>query len=244
MVTVTRNSLNSFTTIFCLSLLICTFICSSAYSTPKGKSTYQEIEKDGRIYVFTSLNRKTDFQKSGELGKGIIKIGYGPNGETVVFDSDDAIYDYDSKQIKQLLIDLNIKAYKEFEKDGRIYVFTSPKRKASFEKSGEMGKDFIAKIGYGPNGKTVMFDSHAAVDKYDKRHKTKKGSTAKADYFYQQIKVDGRMYVFTSLERMKGFGQSGELGKSIIKIGYGANGETVVFDSDEAVEKYHRRNIR
>ena len=159
MITLTRQSLDSLTTMCCFSLLICAFICSNVYSAPTDKATYQEIKKDGRIYVFTSLIRMEDFEKSGELGKGIIKIGYGENGETVVFDSEEAVYDYDSKQVKQILDRMRIRAYKEFEKDGRIYVFTSPRRKASFDKSGEMGKDFIAKIGCGPNGKTVLFDS-------------------------------------------------------------------------------------
>ncbi|MBC8548894.1 MAG: hypothetical protein H8D23_04525 [Candidatus Brocadiales bacterium] len=244
MVTLTRRSLNSLINMCCFCLLICTFICTNVYSASTEKATYQEIEKDGRIYVFTSLARKESFEKSGELGKGIIKIGYGPNNETVVFGSDDAVYDYDSRQMKQILENLSIKAYREFEKDGRIYVFTSPECKASFDKSGEMGKDFIAKIGYGQNGKTVLFDSHDAVDAYDKRHKVETGSTTKEDFFYQQVKIDGRMYVFTSLERMSSFGKSGELGKGIIKIGYGTNGETVVFDSDKAINEYQKRNIR
>ena len=242
--TLTRQSLDSLTTMCCFSLLICAFICSNVYSAPTDKATYQEIKKDGRIYVFTSLIRMEDFEKSGELGKGIIKIGYGENGETVVFDSEEAVYDYDSKQVKQILDRMRIRAYKEFEKDGRIYVFTSPRRKASFDKSGEMGKDFIAKIGCGPNGKTVLFDSQDAVDEYDSRHEVKTGVATETNNFYQQIKIDGRMYAFTSLERMKRFGQSGELGKGVIKVGYGPNSETVIFDFDEAVKEYKIRNIR
>lgn len=44
---------------------------------PSKESEYQEIERDGRLYVLTSLKRKAEFEKSGELGKGIIKIGHG-----------------------------------------------------------------------------------------------------------------------------------------------------------------------
>lgn len=244
MITFTRRLIPSLAKMCCCSLLIYAFICSNVYSTPTDKTTYQEISKDGRIYVFSSHSRKEDFEKSGELGKGIIKIGYGPNGETVVFDSDDAVYNYDSRQIKQTLDNLKVKAYKEFEKEGRIYVFTSPERKSGFEKSGEMGKDYIAKIGYSSNGKTVLFDSRDAVMEYDRRHEAATGATAKTNNYYRQVKIDGRMYAFTSLERMKSFGRSGELGKGIIKIGYGPNGETVIFDSDEAVTEYEKRNIR
>lgn len=205
---------------------------------------YQEIEKDGRLYIFTSLERMASFEKSGEVGKSIIKIGYGPNGETVVFDSDDAVYNYDSNQVRQILDNIRIEAYKEFEKDGRLYVFTSPERKESFEKSGEMGKDYIAKIGYGPNGKAVLFDSHDAIKEYEKHHKKVSAAISGRKADYSEMRKGGRIYVFTSPERMDSFKQSGELGKGIIKVGYGPNGETVVFGSDEAVQEYERRNIR
>jgi hypothetical protein len=59
---------------------------------------YNEIAKDGRIYVFAIGQRYDAFQKSGgaEIGVAITRPGYGPNGETVVFDSEDAInlYNY------------------------------------------------------------------------------------------------------------------------------------------------------
>lgn len=60
-------------------------------------------------------------------------------------------------------------SYLEFEKDGRLYAFISPKKKADFEKSGEIGIA-ITKIGYGPNGETVVFDTNEAMAEYDKRH--------------------------------------------------------------------------
>ena len=148
--------------------------CQAATSSDETvkESTYQEIKKDGRLYVFASSKRKEDFEKIGELGKGIIKIGYGPNGETVVFDSEEAIIEYESRLVKEILAKSNIKAYREFKINGRLYVFTSPTRKAEFEKTGEMGKSII-KIGYGPNGETVVFDLDEAVKEYDKRHPQK-----------------------------------------------------------------------
>lgn len=52
---------------------------------------YAETEKEGRLFVF-AMKRELDYwQRSGEMGKGIIRLGYGPKGETVVFDSEDAI---------------------------------------------------------------------------------------------------------------------------------------------------------
>lgn len=133
------------------------------------ESTYQEIKRDGRLYVFASSQRKSEFEKSGELGKGIIKVGHGPNGETVVFDSEEAVIEYESRLVKEILGKANIRAYREVKVDGRIYVFTSPARKTNFEKSGELGVAII-KTGYGKGGETVVFDSDEAVKEYDKRH--------------------------------------------------------------------------
>jgi hypothetical protein len=60
---------------------------------------YREVEKDGRIYVFANGKRFDTFDKSGgtEVGQAITRLGYGPNGETVVFDSEDAINLYNFK---------------------------------------------------------------------------------------------------------------------------------------------------
>ena len=60
---------------------------------------YNEVVKDGRIYVFASGQRFETFEKSGgaEIGVAITRPGYGPNGETVVFDSEDAINLYNYK---------------------------------------------------------------------------------------------------------------------------------------------------
>ena len=56
---------------------------------------YREVEKDGRIYVFASGARYEAFEASGgaEIGVAITRLGFGPNGETVVFDSEDAVWD-------------------------------------------------------------------------------------------------------------------------------------------------------
>jgi hypothetical protein len=60
---------------------------------------YREVEKNGRIYVFSIGQRFDAFEKSGgaEIGIAITRPGYGPNGETVVFDSEDAINLYNFK---------------------------------------------------------------------------------------------------------------------------------------------------
>ena len=52
---------------------------------------YQEIAKEGRIYVFNTYERYTAFQKAGEMGTGITLIGRGPAGETVVAENETAL---------------------------------------------------------------------------------------------------------------------------------------------------------
>ncbi len=61
---------------------------------------YQEVQKNGRIYVFALMKEFDAFDKSGEMGKSITRLGYGPAGETVVFDSEDAINYYNFKHDK------------------------------------------------------------------------------------------------------------------------------------------------
>jgi hypothetical protein len=53
---------------------------------------YREVEKDGRLYVFALSGELERWQQSGELGKATTRLGAGPKGETLVFDSDDAIH--------------------------------------------------------------------------------------------------------------------------------------------------------
>jgi phosphate-selective porin OprO/OprP len=52
---------------------------------------YKEIRKDGRIYVFNDAKRAEAFEKSGEVGTGLTRPGAGPDGETVVADSEQAL---------------------------------------------------------------------------------------------------------------------------------------------------------
>ena len=52
---------------------------------------YKEIRKDDRIYVFNNAEEAERFEKSGEMGRGLTRPGAGPNGETVVGDSERAL---------------------------------------------------------------------------------------------------------------------------------------------------------
>jgi phosphate-selective porin OprO/OprP len=60
-------------------------------------SFYREVAKEGRIYVFNNQRAFMDWEKSGEMGVAITLLGYGPAGETMVFDSEEAIHLYNFK---------------------------------------------------------------------------------------------------------------------------------------------------
>jgi phosphate-selective porin OprO/OprP len=66
---------------------------------------YKEIEKDGRVYVFNLAAEADRFEKSGEVGRAITKPAYGPDGVTVVFDSEQAIELYNFKHGIAVLVE-------------------------------------------------------------------------------------------------------------------------------------------
>ena len=52
---------------------------------------YAEERKDGRIYVFNVTENWERFKASGETGTGLTRLGYGPGGETVYADNEQAL---------------------------------------------------------------------------------------------------------------------------------------------------------
>lgn len=61
---------------------------------------FVEETKDGRIYVFNVMKEYDHWKKTGEMGKSITRVGEGPNGETIVFDSNEAIHLYNFRHGK------------------------------------------------------------------------------------------------------------------------------------------------
>ncbi len=62
---------------------------------------YKEVTIDGRLYVFASEPAFRAYEQSKELAVGTItRPGYGPNGETVVFDGPRAVEMYNKKYSK------------------------------------------------------------------------------------------------------------------------------------------------
>jgi phosphate-selective porin OprO/OprP len=52
---------------------------------------YKEIVKEGRIYVFNNAREAELFEQVGEMGRALTRPGAGPNGETVIGDSERAL---------------------------------------------------------------------------------------------------------------------------------------------------------
>ena len=82
-----------------VAILVVTAGAAFAQAPAPWAPFYAEVPKDGRIYVFAVGARYDTFQKSNgtEVGQAITRPGYGPNGETVVFDSETAINLYNFK---------------------------------------------------------------------------------------------------------------------------------------------------
>ena len=52
---------------------------------------YQEVEKDGRVYVFNTPEKFKAWQASNDMGTAVSLIGRGPNGETIVGENETAV---------------------------------------------------------------------------------------------------------------------------------------------------------
>jgi hypothetical protein len=70
-------------------------VLGAAASSLAQGAFYREVTRDGRIYVFNDMQRLEVWEKSGDMGKAITQPGAGPNGETLVFDSVEALNLYD-----------------------------------------------------------------------------------------------------------------------------------------------------
>lgn len=141
----------------------------------------------------------------------------------------------------------------EVHDEGRIYVFDDRDVYESFLQVGETSYRKV-RIGEGPHGETVVFgltnedkkktDGIASIAMYD-------GELEGAEDFYGETRMEGRIYVFQSLEEMNHARAVGEVPLRYTDIGSGPNGETVVYalNSDnkkqkpvELIEKFHHMN--
>jgi hypothetical protein len=72
----------------------------ASLTSPAGAQTeayYQEMVVEGRIYVFSSEKKYQEYLASKDMGIAITRPGYGPNGETVIFEDAAAIEAFNKK---------------------------------------------------------------------------------------------------------------------------------------------------
>ena len=72
---------------------------------------------------------------------------------------------------------------------------------------------------------------------------TSSGASAQAaGEYYQELRVDDRIYVFSTEKRYTTYQQSKDMGVSITRLGYGPDGATVVFEDAKAIEAFNRKH--
>ncbi len=77
-------------------LFVAIFVPQNAVAQAGGAFYVEEVV-EGRIYVFNDPKQYQLFKDSGQLEVRITRIGAGPNGETMYFDSENAIHLYNFK---------------------------------------------------------------------------------------------------------------------------------------------------
>jgi phosphate-selective porin OprO and OprP len=73
-----------------LVLVTIAAVSSPAGAQPVANLYYQEVAKDGRVYVFNTPERFKAFSAGGEMGTALTLIGAGENGVTVVAENETA----------------------------------------------------------------------------------------------------------------------------------------------------------
>jgi len=134
---------------------------------------------------------------------------------------------------------LNNEDLYEVHQEGRIYIFDD---RTVYEEFLQVGETSFRKvrIGAGPKGETIVFgltnadkkkmSGIASVDMYD-------GALEAAVPFYGEMRMEGRIYVFGSLQEMNGARAVGEVPLRYTDIGSGPKGETVVYALNSSNKK-------
>jgi phosphate-selective porin OprO/OprP len=74
-----------------LVALIVALLAASVATAQVTGLYYQEVEKDGRIYIFNTPERYQSFQQTGDMGTAVTLLDRGPNGETLVAENETAL---------------------------------------------------------------------------------------------------------------------------------------------------------
>ena len=139
----------------------------------------------------------------------------------------------------EVAVEVNNDELYEVHHDGRIYIFDDYELYQGFNKLGHTPY-ILARIGAGPKGETIKFgltskdkkkqSGIASVDMYD-------GTLAPAENFYGEMRAEGRIYVFSTLNDMNDVRKIGEASYRFTDIGAGPKGETVVYVLNKSNKK-------
>lgn len=147
-----------------------------------------------------------------------------------------------ASETMQTQTDMSVKvpALYEVHHDGRIYFFYDKALYQSFLKTGHTAY-MVARIGAGPKGETLKF----ALTGEDKKKRSGipsidliEGTVAPAQPFYGEMRMEGRIYVFSTLEDMNSVRKVGEAPYRFTEIGSGPKGETVVYVLNKTNKKH------
>jgi hypothetical protein len=149
-----------------------TSVSTTAKKTPVALNNgdYYEVHHEGRIHVFDDAKTYLSFLDVGETSFRKVRIGAGPDGETVVFGLTSA----DKKKTDGIasvdMFDGKLAGaeafYGEVMGEGRIHVFNNWKELLSFKQTGEATYRYTD-IGSGPHGETVVY----VLTKKEKKHR-------------------------------------------------------------------------
>lgn len=129
--------------------------------------------------------------------------------------------------------------YEVHHDDGRIYLFNDKSTYAHFLQHGETPFTY-KRIASGPHGETLVFGLSDA----EKKKGENAGNVALYDgkvapeLFYGELRAEGRIYVFSTLEDMKDVRTTGEAPYRYTQIGDGPEGETVVYVLNDSNKKH------
>ncbi len=116
---------------------------------------YAEVPKHGRIYVVGSEKMRQSLEATGHMPYTRTFIGYGPGGETVVFEVDKKNPALANRLQREF--DENHRFYEEVRRHGRLYVIGNKKTYDAFLEQGHLPYTHTI-IGGGPNNETLVFE--------------------------------------------------------------------------------------
>ena len=158
---------------------------------------------------------------------------------------DHEISENSAQVIESASVELKNDQLFEVHRDGRIYVFYDFSSYKDFLKLGHT-PFVLTKIGAGPKGETLVY-SLTSEDKKKREGipsvELLEGRMAPASDFYAEMNVEGRTYVFSRMEDMVDVRKLGEAPYRHAKIGYGANGESVIFVLNDTNKKLYPENL-